>query len=276
LTNVLTAWLAWPSLGQLGSFLALWFLVWLPIGLPLMAKVGWNPRQDATPSQKLSLVIPLYLLAPGVITLWLWLSETSLPDYGWSAEPRFWLHSLLGWVLGLLGLTLVWGLHSILGVCRWQAQHWALWLKLSLPIAVLALGISAAEELIFRGIFQTHLQLSWTPWAAALGVSAVFALLHLIWERRQTLPQIPGLFALGLVLVLARTADQGELGLAWGLHSAWVFGLASVDSAGLLTYPRPEGTWLTGRFNQPLAGLGGFLCLVLTALVLTALMKVPV
>lgn len=272
MSAVLTAWRAWPPLGQLGSFLALWFLIWLPLGLPLMAKVGWNPRQDAMPSQKLALVIPLYLLAPAVIALWLWLSETALPDYGWSAEPRFWLHSLLGWGLGLLGLALVWVLESLLGVCRWQSQNLKMWLKLSLPIAVLALGIGAAEELIFRGIFQTRLQEAFSPWVAAVLASAVFALLHLLWERRQTLPQIPGLFALGLVLVLARMADQGELSLAWGLHSAWVFGLASADSAELLTYSEAEGTWLSGIFNQPLAGLGGFLCLALTALVLRVLM----
>ncbi|MEB3175686.1 MAG: CPBP family intramembrane glutamic endopeptidase [Cyanobacteriota bacterium] len=270
MSAVVTAWRAWPPLGQLASFLALWFLIWLPLGLPLMAKVGWNPKQDATPSQKLTLVIPLYLLAPGVVALWLWLSETSLSDYGWSAEPRFWLQGLLGWGLGLLGLALVWALDSLLGICYWQREKLGLWFKLSLPIAVLALGVGAAEELIFRGIFQTRLQSVFSPWVAAVLASAVFALLHLLWERRQTLPQIPGLFALGLVLVLARTAAQGQLGLAWGLHSAWVFGLASVDSAELLTYVKAEGTWLSGRFNQPLAGLGGVLCLALTALVLSS------
>ena len=90
--------------------------------------------------------------------------------------------------------------------------------------------------------------------------------MHLLWERRLTIPQLPGLWLLGMVLVLARGFDGGNLALAWGLHGGWVLGLASVDATGLLTYPNPVGNLWVGKQNQPLAGIGGLLCLGITGL----------
>jgi membrane protease YdiL (CAAX protease family) len=95
--------------------------------------------------------------------------------------------------------------------------------------------------------------------------SLIFALLHLLWERQQTLPQLPGLFLMGMVLVWARAIDHGSLGLAWGLHSGWVWGLALLDSAELMSYSDSGLVWVKGIYNQPLAGLAGILCLLGTA-----------
>jgi hypothetical protein len=69
---------------------------------------------------------------------------------------------------------------------------------------------------------------------------------------------------------LARVVDRNQLGLAWGLHAGWVFGMASLDSADLIRYTGRTSEWLTGLKKKPLAGAMGLLFLLTTAGVLWA------
>jgi hypothetical protein len=65
------------------------------------------------------------------------------------------------------------------------------------------------------------------------------------------MPQLPGLWLMGMVLVLARYVDGGSLGLAWGLHAGWVWAIASLDSAQLITYTGTGSEWVTGKNRKP-------------------------
>jgi hypothetical protein len=47
-----------------------------------------------------------------------------------------------------------------------------------------------------------------------------------------------------------------------------VWGLASLDAAELLTYPESSPDWGVGIGKQPLAGMAGSGCLLITGLVL--------
>jgi hypothetical protein len=133
---------------------------------------------------------------------------------------------------------------------------------------LLAVWISGTEELVFRGFLLTQLRQDYSVGAAALISSLIFALLHLIWERRETIPQLPGLWLMGMILVLARFVDGGSLGLAWGIHSGWVWAIASLDTAQLITYTGISSEWVTGKNGKPLAGAAGVLCLVATGVIL--------
>ncbi|HAJ62065.1 MAG TPA: CPBP family intramembrane metalloprotease domain-containing protein, partial [Cyanobacteria bacterium UBA8543] len=110
--------------------------------------------------------------------------------------------------------------------------------------------------------------------AAAIS-SVIFALLHLIWDRQDTLPQLPGLWLMGMVLVLARWVDDGSLGLAWGLHAGWICGLTCLDSAELISYTGKGPVWMIGFREQPLAGVAGLLCLLGVGAVLLLLVSDP-
>jgi uncharacterized protein len=121
------------------------------------------------------------------------------------------------------------------------------------------------EEVIFRGYIFITLLADNSFWLAAIASSMIFAGLHLIWERKQTLPQLPGLWLMGMVLVAARILTNDTLYLAIGLHGGWIWGLTCIDSANLLTYKYPNH-WFTGLNQQPLAGMAGILCLILTGL----------
>jgi len=71
-----------------------------------------------------------------------------------------------------------------------------------------------------------------------------------------------------MVLVAARMANQGNLGLAIGLHAGWILAIATIDTAQLLKYPDPPKPWLIGHYGKPLAGVMGIGLLLCTGLAL--------
>jgi uncharacterized protein len=90
----------------------------------------------------------------------------------------------------------------------------------------------------------------------------------LVWEQRETAPQLPGLWLMGMVLVLARFADRNNLGLAWGLHAGWIWAIATIDTAELITYTGKVSDWFTGKNKKPLAGLTGIICVLGTGMII--------
>lgn len=252
---------------QVAAFFVGWLLVWLPIALPLAIALRWHPPQPVTPAQKLPLVASLYLLAP--LPLWaaLRLMEASLVDWGvvWSEEMGRSL--LLGWGLGVGGLAVLLGGQWLLGWVEWSEVRPAIaqGVPLLLGTLLLAVWISLTEEVIFRGFLLNRLQRHELDWGAATIASLIFAVLHLVWEGKQNIPQLPGLWLMGMVLTVARWADAGLLGLPWGLHAGWVWAIASLDTLQLLKYTGKGSPWLVGFDHKPLAGVLGILCLLGTA-----------
>jgi membrane protease YdiL (CAAX protease family) len=264
MNTIYAIWLNCPGGGKIALFLGTWLLCWYPIAVLLGRKLGWQPWQAVTPPQKLPLVLSLYLLAPIPITLILGLGGQSLGDYGLRFTTQEFFELGIGLGFAVVGLAITFFFQIRTGLLIWHPDQSRQWLKGTPLFLLLAMAIALVEEVIFRGIFQSQLQAELSPWLAAVLGSAIFAVLHLLWERHLTLPQLPGLWLLGVVLVGARWLDGGNLALAWGLHAGWVFGLASVDATGVLTYPDQDGNLWVGKQNQPLAGIGGLLCLGIT------------
>lgn len=253
------------AIGKIGIFFAVWVGLWLPIAVPLALVLQWHPLKPITVQQKLSLVASLYLLVPGV--LWAAAYAEGLPFavYGltWSMET---LRTLgLGLGIAVLGLGVMFLMQHRLGWIELHTAHqhqlYAVWL----PTLLIALGIGGIEELVFRGFLFNQLQ-PYSLWVAAIVSSSIFALLHLVWNGRETLPQLPGLWVIGMVLVLARIVTHGNLGLAWGLHAGWVWGIACLDSTQWLSYTDRGPAWMTGFAHKPLAGMMGLFCLLGTAI----------
>lgn len=266
MNNLLRVWESWPGAVKIIAFLGMWLLIWYPVAMVVGKFLAWQPGQPVSPEQKLPLVLSLYLIAPLPIWAVMQGDHQSLGDYGLRFTPgEFYLLAIaIGMAVG--GLAIIFGVQIKTGLLQWHGEKVKDWLRLSPLFLILALAIALVEELIFRGIFQNQLQGDLNPWLTGIIISGIFALLHLLWERRLTAYQLPGLWLLGMVLVLARFIDGGNLALAWGLHGGWVFGLASLDATGLITYPDNQGNIWVGKANQPLAGLAGVLCLLLTGL----------
>jgi uncharacterized protein len=247
------------------AFLIAWALAWLPIAIPIAWKLDWNPAKPLTPALKLALLAPLYAIAPLIIWGVAKVKEVSFFEYGLTWQPQFILSTLIGLSLGVGGLLLVFAIEGWLGWLQWHRENLPQLRSLLFPLLVLGLWIGITEELIFRGFLFDEFRRDYSLLVAAIISSLIFALLHLIWERQQTIPQLPGLWLMGMVLVGARLVDDGSLGLACGLHAGWIWGLSSLDSAKLLSYTGKGAAWMTGIAGQPLAGIAGILCLLGTS-----------
>ncbi|HEY9729477.1 MAG TPA: CPBP family intramembrane glutamic endopeptidase [Chroococcales cyanobacterium] len=250
------------SLMKVVAFFIAWAALWLPLAIPIATLVKCRPPKPLALEQKLPLVASLYLIAPLVVWGASWVDGVSFADYGLGWELTVLLSLGKGLGLGILSLLALFIGQWILGWLDWHLENFHRLGQSLLPVLLLALWISLTEELVFRGFLITELQQNYSLWIAAVLSSIIFALLHLIWEQKNTLPQLPGLGLMGLVLVLARWADSGSLGLAWGLHASWIWGLACLDAAELISYTGKSQTWITGLGEKPLAGLAGFLCLL--------------
>ena len=254
------------------AFFGLWVANWLPIGGVVCQFIGWRPNRALTSKQKLILLASLYILVFGIIAWKIRIESLSFTSLGLNSTARILPSILLGLVISLLSVVVIFALESVFGLVSWHQKNFQTLGSLFLPILVLSFFISFIEELIFRGyVFSTFLTDN-PYWIAAIASSVIFALLHLIWERKQTLPQIPGLWLMGMVLISARTFDRDNIYLAIGLHAGWIWSLTCIDSAQLLTY-RNRNNWITGLNQQPLAGVAGLFCFIITELVLRTIVN---
>jgi hypothetical protein len=251
-----------PIALRIGIFFLVWLLLWLPIAVPIAIAVQWRPPQPLATNQKLPLVASLYLLAP--LVLWGYARWQAFPFARYGLNGQIGMTVLLGLGLGAVGLLLLFGLQTGLGWLTWRAENWRRWGAALVPTLILALWIGITEELIFRGLLFGQLFQAFDFWTSAIASSLIFSVLHLVWEGRQNVPQLPGLALMGVVLCLSVTAS-GNLGLAWGLHAGWVWVIASLETAELLQYTGKVPDWLTGLDDKPLAGFLGLGFMLATA-----------
>lgn len=247
------------------TFVGVWGIIWLPIALITSRLINWQPKESLTPQQKLILLASLYILAPGIIVWKLKVESLLFSDLGLSLFPSNLWYVVLGLGASLFGLVLIFILESAGNLITWHWQNARQVMTLLLPVLILSLLISLIEELIFRGYIFTTLITDNSVLIAAIVSSSIFAVLHLIWDRKQTIPQLPGLWLMGMVLVAARVLTNDTIYFSLGLHAGWIWGLTCIDSADLLSY-KHQSHWFTGIQQQPLAGIAGILCMLGTGL----------
>lgn len=250
------------ALVKVAAFFAAWAASWLPLATAIAIVLKWRPSKPLITEQKLPLLASLYLIAPLILWGVSSLEGVSFLDYGLECKWSFLASVGLGSGLGVLSLIIAFTGQWSLGWVQSYSANWQHLPKVLLPVLLLGIWIGGTEELIFRGFLINELRQEYFFWVAAAISSLIFALLHLIWEQKNTLPQLPGLWLMGMVLVLARCVDGDSLGLAWGLHSGWIWGLTCLQEAELIAYTGTGPSWMTGCGNNPLAGVVGFLCLL--------------
>ncbi|WP_017719837.1 CPBP family intramembrane glutamic endopeptidase [Kamptonema formosum] len=266
-------WLAQaPAFVKAIAFFLTWAALWLPVAIPLALALKWQPLKPLPAGQKLAFLASLYPISP--LLVWGFARTQNLPlsHYGLAWHPDLFLSLAGGTGLAILSLAVMFGLFLRLGwINRLQATPNTPLASVLLLTALIALPVAGTEELVFRGFLLSELGQDCPVLLAAAISSLIFALLHLIWDVRDTLPQLPGLWLMGMVLVLARAIDGGSLGLAIGLHAGWIWGIASLDTAGAIAYTGTAPEWLTGVGGKPLAGAAGTLLLLATGALLWGL-----
>jgi membrane protease YdiL (CAAX protease family) len=269
-----------PAIVKIILFFSTWIVVWLPAAIVLAIALKWHPPQPLG-NKKLPLLASLYVIVPFILWATSWIENTSFANWGWDWQPAVFMSLMRGLGLGIISLVILFGLQLTAGWLALQKSEtsteigekkinfWTLIVNpASLLTLLLALWISATEELIFRGCLQTILQQDYSMLIAAAIASFIFAIAHLIWAAKETLPQLPGLWLMGMVLTLARIADNGSLGLAIGIHAAWIWGITTVDTEGAINPTGRAPEWITGIAAKPLAGAAGILLLLATATLL--------
>ncbi|BAQ60187.1 abortive infection protein [Geminocystis sp. NIES-3708] len=251
-------------------FLIIWAVIWFPIAIPIARLVKWQIAAPISNTQKLTFIISLYSLVPILTWAVIVVENTSLETIGLIFQVSLLKSILFGYGLGIITTFVIDAIELMTGWLMFNNQEDSapnIWVNLPLLLLV-SFFIASIEELIFRGIFVNFLLEDFNLWLSAIISSFIFALLHLIWEQKNTLPQLPGLFLMGIVLFYARIIDGGSLGLAIGLHGGWVFVLACVDTFNLYRYNPSGKSWLIGKKDQPLGSIAGLSVLLLTILFL--------
>lgn len=269
------------AIAHLSGFFLIWMALGIPVGL-LVARVGQIPlTYPVAPQHKLPLLLPLYLVAPAAVEVHRRLTASRWSDYGIAWDRPFFAIAIAGFAIALGGVVLLTLLQVGLGWRKWQApggqSPQALPSRSApnpgdaeiprqdaptpapgvvlLAVLPLALFVGWIEELVFRGVLVNGLGQALPIGAMAIAVSLIFAVSHLVWDGPAGAPQLPGLTIMGAVLLLARWAGGGSLGLAWGLHAGWVFAIAAIDALALLGPGQGGPVWLVGLVDQPLTGL---------------------
>jgi uncharacterized protein len=253
---------------KISFFFLSWLILWSPLGIYLGKKLQWQFPNPLKIEQKIPLVISLYLIAPVILGIITQIDGESWFNYGLQWGGDLFYSLIFGMGLGIFGISLTFVGQFFGKWIQWYPENLSKIKESLLSVLILGLGISLIEELIFRGFLVYELAQNMPYWVGAGVASIIFALLHLIWDYQIALPQLPGLFLMGMVLVFARLADHGSIGLAWGLHTGWILTLTCIDSAQLISYNKKVSPWLIGFNEQPLAGISGLFCLVITGIIL--------
>ncbi|MFM6203069.1 MAG: lysostaphin resistance A-like protein, partial [Dolichospermum sp.] len=198
------------------AFFMLWLICWLPL-VAILAIIGnWQIHKSLSPEQKVPLLVSLYLLVPLILWEFQRLNLGSFSDYGLVAKVSIFRSLFIGFGLGVFILAIVFFCQICLGWCYLEKPNIKFIPSSFLTIFLVAWFVGGIEELVFRGFLLTKLEQNYSIWLAAIISSLVFAILHLVWEQKETIPQLPGLWLMAMVLVLATLVDGHNLGIAWG------------------------------------------------------------
>ncbi|MBW4420004.1 MAG: CPBP family intramembrane metalloprotease [Myxacorys californica WJT36-NPBG1] len=246
----------YPTPIRIGLFVLTLLTIWVPIALPITRLVSDNNLATI-------LTMPL-LYAEFVLLVVLWgrfvyQQPNLLKRYGFR-QPRRTIRNLAkGLSIGLISLMLMFVVQSLFGWVIWQAPQ-PTFAQIFVEGAIVAIAYGVAEELLFRGWLLDELQRGYSARTALLLSSLIFAGLHLRFV------QFPALFVLGLILVWAKRATDGRLGLSIGLHAGLIWGYYIVNVGQLVKYSNHVPEWVTGVERNPLAGIVGIFSLGAIAL----------
>ena len=263
----------YPAPGRMFSFLLVLILLWLP-GLTLIYLVMGSTQNLEDPGTKnLLSILTMGLLAIEFIALLPWWGQKVYQHpnlysrYGLVFTRQNGLLLLKGLAIGSCFTFALFITQGLLGWLTWQSP------RLSIPQLLLegsatALGVGLAEELFFRGWMLDELDRDYSPTIALITDAGLFASLHFLKPipvMLASLPQFPGLWLLGTVLVIAKRQHQNLLGMSIGLHAGLIWAYYVINVGNMVKYSGRVSDWITGINGNPLSGLLGLIFLGILA-----------
>lgn len=263
----------YPAPGRMFSFLLVLILLWLP-GLTLIYLVMGSTQNLEDPGTKnLLSILTMGLLAIEFIALLPWWGRKVYQHpnlysrYGLIFTRQNGFLLLRGLAIGSCFTLALFITQGLLGWLTWQSPRLPI-LQLLLEGSATALGTALAEELFFRGWMLDELDRDYSPTIALITDAGLFASLHFIKPisvMLASLPQFPGLWLLGTVLVIAKRQHQNLLGISIGLHAGMVWAYYVINVGNIVKYSGRVSDWITGINGNPLSGLLGLIFLGILA-----------
>jgi len=244
---------------RLGAFLLALAILWLPVAAPIYLLVSnTNTVSIATMS---------VLLVEFLLLLNFWgrrvYQQPLLQRYGLVAQRQNWADFLQGLAIAMASLFCLYIVQGLLGWLVWRSPS-ITFVQVVVEGLLVGVGVGVGEGLLFRGWLLDELQRDYKPLIVLWANGMAFACLHFIkpWQEIiQTSPQFLGLLLVGLILVWAKRACRGLMGLSIGFHAGLVWSYYIIHVGNLISYTRTVPLWVTGVNDNPLAGAIGLLFL---------------
>ena len=269
----------YPAPGRMFSFLLVLILLWLP-GLTLIYLVMGSTQNLEDPGTKnLLSILTMGLLAIEFIALLPWWGRKVYQHpnlysrYGLIFTRQNGFLLLKGLAIGSCFTFALFITQGLLGWLTWQSPRLPI-LQLLLEGSATALGTALAEELFFRGWMLDELDRDYSPTIALITDAGLFASLHFIKPisvMLASLPQFPGLWLLGTVLVIAKRQHRNLLGMSIGLHAGMVWAYYVINVGNIVKYSGRVSDWITGIDGNPVSGLLGVIFLGILAVLISNL-----
>ncbi|MGF1488326.1 MAG: lysostaphin resistance A-like protein [Prochloraceae cyanobacterium] len=255
----------YPAPARLGIFIILLLLIWLPLAAPIYLGLKEDPNLVTILTMGL-----LFLEFLILIKFWgknIHQEPQLFKQYGLVWTKNNAINLLKGWAIGFwfcLGLFI---LEYLFGWVEFS-QPSNTFVKIILEGLVSALGISFAEELVFRGWVIDELQRDYQPKIVIWGSAILFAICHFIKpieEIIRTFVTFPALVLLGLILIWAKKSHRNNLGISIGIHGGLVWTFYMLNVGQIITYSGSVSPLITGIDGNPIAGFMGLLFLGILA-----------
>jgi uncharacterized protein len=264
----------WPVGLRILTFVLCLLGLWVPIALPLSYLIHDPVTLFGLKIQDAKSIVTLLVLYGEFIWLVGWWNRTiyqqpnALHQFGLRHPSRSWRELTWGLGIGYIGVLTLFTLQGFLGWLTWQTPPPGL-PQVMVEGLLVALGISFAEELFYRGWLLAELQRGGHVQRAFWVSSLIYSGVHFLkpWpEFVASLPGFPGLLMLGMALVWAKQAAQGRLGLPIGFHAGLVWGYYILKVGQVVQVDPQVPTWLTGINGNPLASVSGLVVLGVIAI----------
>lgn len=269
----------YPAPVRMFSFLLVLIILWLP-GLALIYTIMATTQNLEDPAVKnLLSILTMGLLAIEFIAIIPWWGRKvyDRPNlfyhYGLVVTRRNGLLLLAGLTIGLSFAFALFLFQGIFGWLTWQPPSLALH-QLILEGAATSLGVALAEELFFRGWMLDELERDYLPKAALTIDASLFAILHFLKPIAvviKSLPELPGLFLLGTLTIVAKRRNGNLLGISIGLHAGLVWAYYIVNVGKMVRYTDRVPDWITGINGNPISGIHGILFLIILIIAISKL-----
>ena len=269
----------YPAPVRMISFLLVLVGLWSPGLASIYLVMGQTQNLEDPGIKNLLSILTMGLLAIEFIALLPWWGRKVYQHrnlyarYGLAFTRQNGLLLLKGLAIGSCFAFALFVTQGLFGWLTWQSPRLPIF-QLVLEGAATALGTALAEGLLFRGWLLDELDRDYFPKISLVVGAGVFAAAHFLKPIQaivESLSQFPGLYLLGIALIIAKRQNRNLLGMSIGLHAGMVWAYYIIHVGNVVKYSGRVSELVTGIYGNPLSGVLGLIFLSILILLMSNL-----